>query len=124
MVPLVTCPPTALSLSISTWLHHCSPHAAGSNPDGSLRMLCRMKPMDFLSAGESTGLLGPGKADSNAANLKKPKVKIPKRRRVVHPPAELILLPVGISLKKLHTAVEDVFKSMYRMFSSFQVTPA
>lgn len=50
-------------------------------------------------------------------------VKIPKRRRVVHPPPELILLPPGVSRKKTLLAVEEAFRSTYRMFSDFQVRP-
>jgi len=44
-----------------------------------MRLLCRLEPLDFLTAGESSGLVGPGKTDTHAPAVKKAKVQDPKR---------------------------------------------
>ncbi len=84
-------------------------------------MLCQLEPLDFLSSGESGGLAGPGKGEAAAQAQKKPRVKIAKRRRVVHPPPELIYLPGSATLKSLQEAMQSAFSSVYCMFSNFEV---
>ena len=78
-----------------------------------------------MSSGDSGGLAVPGKGENaaQAAAQKKPRVKIAKRRRVVHPPAELLLLPSSTTLKGLQEAVHAAFSSVYYMFSDFKVLP-
>ena len=76
--------------------------------------------MDFVSSTDSAGLAGPGKAEITAGG-KKPRVKVGKRRRVVHPPPELLVLSSTTTLKSLQQASQDAFRSVYRMFLDFEV---
>ena len=92
----------------------------------TLRLLCQLKPMDFVSSSNSHGLAVPGKGENaiQAASHRKPRVKVAKRRRVVHPPPELLILPSSTTLKALYEAVQATFSSVYYMFMAFQVGPA
>lgn len=79
--------------------------------------------MDFVSAADSSaGLAGPGKADTASAG-RRPRVKVAKRRRIVHPPPELLVLSTSTTLKGLQQASQDAFRSVYCMFSRLEVRP-
>lgn len=111
-----------LHLQIPTQL---SAVAGAASPGATLRLLCQLDPLDFVSSDDSGGLAVPGKGDAaaQAAAHKKPRVKIAKRRRVVHPPPELVPLPSSTTLKGLQEAVHAAFSSVYYMFSDFEVLP-
>ena len=96
--------------------------AGAASPGTALRLLCQLKPLDFISSGEHQGLAGPGKGEglAQAGSQKKARVKVAKRRRVVHPPAELLILPSNTTLKGLQEAVQAAFSSVYQMFAEMK----
>ena len=70
---------------------------------------------------DTSGTAGPGKAGKVGVKSK-PKVKMAKRRRVVHPPSELLLLTSRSTVKHLQVAAEEAFRQVYCMFDKFKVT--
>lgn len=78
----------------------------------------QLSAMDFVSAeGSRSKLSAPGNAQAGA----KPAMKLTKRRRIVQPPLEMVVVQSRMSAKQIAVNTQTAFQDLYVMLADLQV---